>query len=206
MARPSPKVREMEDLSLHILDIVENGTSAGATLVEISILLDTDGDRMEIRIKDNGRGMDGDMLAGVRDPFVTTRTTRRVGMGVPLLDQATRETGGTFEIHSSSGVGTEVIAVFRPGHIDCKPLGDLSSTMVNLILGNPEVDFLYRSEIDGVKTSLDTQEVKQQLGDVPITEPAVLALIRNLLDVEVGDGEAGTASGRDEQEKAPDEG
>lgn len=176
-----PREAEMEDLSLHILDVVENGTAAGATLVEIRILEDSQKDQLVITVKDNGRGMDPKMLERVRDPFVTTRTTRRVGLGLSLLDQAAREADGMLEIRSAPGRGTEVVASFRSSHIDRKPLGDMASTMVSLILGNPDVDFRYETNIGGARVSLDTREVKQQLGGVPISDPAVLTLIRRLL-------------------------
>jgi hypothetical protein len=185
----------MEDLSLHILDVVENSTAAGATLIEIRIRLDSQRDLLEIRIKDNGRGMDTRMAQAATDPFVTTRTTRRVGLGLPFLKQATEEAGGTFAIHSALGRGTEIVASFKAGHIDRKPLGDIAATMVALILGNPDIDFLYEGDFDGITASLDTRETKEQLGEVPITDPAVLSLIQELLsggaeraDLAIADG------------------
>ncbi len=168
----------MEDLSLHILDVVENGTAAGATLIEIGLREDRRADWLELRIKDNGRGMEPQMLAGVRDPFVTTRTTRRVGMGIPLLDQATREAEGTFEIHSQPGHGTEVIAGFRLGHIDRKPLGDIAETLISLILGHPDVDFVFSAAWDDRTIEIDTRELKRELEDVPLSHPSVLGWIR----------------------------
>ncbi|MCK4302950.1 MAG: sensor histidine kinase [Candidatus Eisenbacteria sp.] len=171
----------MEDLSLHILDVVENATAAGATLIEIRIHEDSRKDRMVITIKDNGQGMDGEMVTKVKDPFCTTRTTRRVGMGIPLLEQSAREAGGSIEITSEPNVGTEVVASFCASHIDRKPLGDIAATMVALILGNPDVDFIYQRSIDGVTTDLDTREIKEQLDGVSITAPPVLNLIQDLL-------------------------
>jgi len=171
----------MEDLSLHILDVVENSTAAGATRIEIGIREDTRGDRLVLTIRDNGRGMDPALLARVRDPFATTRTTRRVGLGLSLLDQAAREADGHLEIRSTPGAGTEVVATFRHGHVDRRPLGDLAATLITLILGNPTVDFRLEWERDGASTTVDTREIKQELGGVPITDPAVLALIRELL-------------------------
>jgi anti-sigma regulatory factor (Ser/Thr protein kinase) len=172
---------EMEDLSLHILDLVENSTAAGATLVEIRIREDLEKDRRVITIADNGRGMSPEMVARVRDPFATTRTTRRVGLGLSLLDQAAREADGALEIRSTPGRGTEVVASFRLSHIDCRPLGDIAATMVALLLGNPGVDFVYESNAGGHTVELDTRELKEQLGDVPLTHPEVLILIRQLL-------------------------
>lgn len=171
----------MEDLSLHILDIVENATDAGATLVEIYIREKTDNNLLEIVIRDNGRGMDQEMLAKARDPFVTTRTTRRVGLGLSMLEQATREAGGHLTVRSEPGRGTEVIAVFQANHIDRKPLGDIGSTMVSLIAGSPEADFVYESDFNGEKTTLDTRAIKSEIeGMGPINDPAILKLIRDL--------------------------
>lgn len=199
----------MEDLSLHILDVVENGTAAGATLVEIHLREDSRKDWLELRIQDNGCGMDETMLAGVRDPFVTTRTTRRVGMGIPLLDQATREAEGSFEIRSRKGCGTEVIAGFRLSHIDRRPLGDLAETMVTLILGHPEVDFVFTGAWDDREVELDTRELKQELEDVPLSHPSVLNWIRREIREAVtghapepeaeAEAEADTGTGTDER-------
>jgi hypothetical protein len=185
----------MEDLSLHILDLVENSTAADATLIAIRIVENTRKDRLVITIKDNGRGMDPKMLAGVRDPFVTTRTTRRVGLGLPLLEQATRDAEGAFEVHSEPGRGTEVTASFRRSHIDRKPLGDMAATVVALILGNPDIDLCYEHDVDGEETGIDTREIKEQLGDVPINHPDVLALIKQLLTGPPGDEHPGGPEG-----------
>ncbi len=170
----------MEDFSLHILDIVENATRAGADLVEIIITENNERDLYQITIKDNGRGMDSDMLGKVRDPFATTRTERRVGLGIPMLDQAASEAEGDLVIHSTKNEGTEIIATFKSSHIDRKPLGDIGSTLITLIMGNPDIDFLFRHESNGEETSIDTREIKAELGEIPITEPSVLNMIREL--------------------------
>jgi hypothetical protein len=181
----------MEDLSLHILDIAENATAAGAKLVEIIIEQDTGGDRLQILIRDDGRGMDREMLEKAGDPFFTTRTTRRVGLGLSLLKQAAREAGGDFFISSKPGQGTEVRATFQASHIDRKPLGDMGATLVSLIVGNPDVDFVYGSNFDGEETTLDTRMIKAELGDTtPLTDPAVLNLIQNICKGDRGKGVA----------------
>ncbi|MFH1143036.1 MAG: ATP-binding protein [Candidatus Eisenbacteria bacterium] len=182
----------MEDLSLHILDIVENATAAGATRIEVRVCEDRRADRLELGIKDNGRGMDSRMVARVRDPFVTTRTTRRVGMGLPLLEQSAREAGGDLEIRSTPGAGTEVIARFQASHIDRRPLGDMAETMIALILGHPAVDFSFEHRVDDRATRFDTRELREQLEEVPITDARVLELIRDLLSrPPAGEREAG---------------
>ena len=170
----------MEDLSLHILDIVENSLSAGATLVEIIICIDTKTDQLKISIRDNGKGMDKNMLNNVRDPFITTRTTRRVGLGISLLEQSAHEADGDIVISSELGKGTEIIATFKNSHIDRRPLGDIGSTIILLIHGNPDIDFIYETNYDGVEMKLDTREIKAELEGVSITTPAVLKLIRDL--------------------------
>ena len=171
----------MEDLSLHILDIVENSTMAGATLVVINILEDPKKNVLQIIIEDNGRGMDPEMLEKVRDPFVTTRTTRSVGLGLALLEQAAQETGGDMNISSNAGRGTTVKAVFQMDHIDRKPLGDMGSTLTALIAGNPEVDLVYRDNLNNEQMELDTRELRAELGDdIPMNDPAVLKLLRGL--------------------------
>ncbi|MBW1773341.1 MAG: ATP-binding protein [Deltaproteobacteria bacterium] len=171
----------MQDLSLHILDIVENATKAGATLIEIAILEDINKDLLQITIKDNGRGMDAEMLEGATDPFVTTRTTRRVGLGLPLLEQAAKETGGNLLITSDPGKGTKVVATFQESHIDRRPVGDMGATLTILIMGNPDLDFIYFSNLDGQEIEVDTRSIRGELnGSVSINDPAVIRLIKNL--------------------------
>ena len=177
----------MEDLSLHILDIVENSTKAGASLVEINITEDTDKDLLKILIRDNGQGMDPEMVKSVTDPFVTTRTTRRVGLGLSMLEQAAQETGGDLTVTSEQGIGTEIRATFRASHIDRKPFGDIGSSMISLIMGNPDVDFIYESDFDGEKTTVDTRAIRTELdGTTSINDPAVLKLLRGVFEESLG--------------------
>jgi hypothetical protein len=171
----------MQDLSLHILDIVENATSAGATLIEIEISEDISKDLLQITIKDNGQGMDAEMVKEVKDPFVTTRTTRRVGMGLPLLEQAAKETGGNLWITSETGEGTTVVATFQESHIDRRPLGDMGATLTTLIMGNPDLDFVYTSNLRKEEVEIDTRSIRKELdGTMNITDPAVIRLIQDL--------------------------
>jgi hypothetical protein len=177
----------MEDLSLHILDIVENSTKAGASLVQIKIKEDTNKDLLQIVIRDNGRGMDPEMAAKATDPFTTTRTTRRVGLGLSMLEQASREAGGDLTVTSDKGIGTEIRATFQASHIDRKPFGDIGSSMISLIIGNPDVDFVYESDFDGEKSSVDTRAIKAELeGATSISDPAVLNLIRGVFEESLG--------------------
>ena len=171
----------MQDLSLHILDIVENATKAGATLIEIDIAADISKDLLQITIKDNGQGMDAETVKAVKDPFVTTRTTRRVGMGLPLLEQAAKETGGDLRITSETGQGTTVVATFQESHIDRRPLGDMGATLTTLIMGNPDLDFVYKSNLREEEVEIDTRSIRKELNDtMSISDPAVIRLIHNL--------------------------
>lgn len=171
----------MEDLSLHLLDIVENSTKAGATLIEISLTEDREKGLLEIGIKDNGPGMNREMVNKVTDPFVTTRATRRVGLGLSFFKQSAEEAGGHFSIQSEEDRGTEVKASFQIGHIDRKPIGDIGSTMISLILGNPDIDFHFKSNLEGNEIEFDTREMRKELGgSIAITDLAVLELIKDL--------------------------
>ncbi len=161
----------MKELSLHLLDLAQNSLSAGATLVELA--LEPKDGFLHITLRDNGRGMTPEFLASVTDPFTTTRKTRRVGLGLPLYRAAAEQTGGDFSIESAVGVGTVVSASFAIGHLDTPPVGDLPGTVVALIQGAPEVDFVFRT---GDET-LDTRALRETLEDVPLNSPDVLAWI-----------------------------
>jgi hypothetical protein len=177
----------MEDLSLHILDIAENSTKAGANLVRIYIKEDTNKDLLQIIIRDNGRGMDPEMVKRATDPFTTTRTTRRVGLGLSMLEHAAQEAGGDLTVKSGEGIGTEIRATFQTSHIDRKPFGDMGSSMISLIVGNPDVDFIYESDFDGEKSSVDTRAIKAELdGTTSISDPAVLKLLRGVFEESLG--------------------
>jgi signal transduction histidine kinase len=153
----------VEDLSLHILDIVENSIRAKASRIEIRVVEDTVKDLLTIEIKDNGQGIDEKTIKKVLDPFFTTRTTRKVGLGLPLLSQAARESGGDIEIESKVGRGTRVKATFGYSHIDRKPLGNMEVTLKTLITGNPEVDFIYEHKKDESEFRLDTREIRASI-------------------------------------------
>ena len=138
----------MEDLSLHILDVVENCIAASASRIEILIVEETDRDLLSLEIRDNGKGMDAETRKKALDPFYTTRTTRRVGLGLPLLAQAAREGGGHFELDSEPGRGTTVRAVFQLSHPDRKPLGDIAATLETILTGRPELDLQFAYQRD----------------------------------------------------------
>lgn len=150
----------MEDLSLHILDIVENAIAAMAERVEVRIVEDTTNDLLSVEIKDDGKGMDAETRRKALDPFFTTRTTRRVGLGIPLLAQAARESEGELELVSAVGKGTLVRASFRRSHPDRKPLGDLQETLLTILAGTPQLELLYEHRVDDSVERFDTRDVE----------------------------------------------
>lgn len=169
----------MEDLSLHILDIAENSITAGATLIKIKIIEDIPENLFSLQISDNGRGMDEEMYKNACDPFYTTRTTRKVGLGIPLLAQAARECMGDIQISTEKGKGSSITATFQHAHIDRKPLGDIEKTMVVLIASNPEITFVLEHKKDDQYYILDTAIIKKELDGVPINTPGVIKIIKD---------------------------
>lgn len=171
----------MTELSLNVLDIAQNSIKAKASLIEISVHIDTAADRMEITIKDNGCGMSEEQVAKVTDPFYTTRTTRKVGLGVSFFKMAAEQTGGSFEIKSQLGAGTSVRAIFIVSSIDRMPLGNMSETIESLIVYNTAIDFIYTYSVNGEAFTLSTSEMREILGSVPLNNPEVVAYIRDFL-------------------------
>ena len=168
----------MKELSLNVLDIAMNSVKARASFVKIEILEDTE--TLSIIISDNGCGMKKDFLKGVTNPFCTTRTTRKVGMGIPLLKLQAEQTGGSFNItsrHESEypdSHGTKTKALFYKNHIDMTPLGDIVESIITLIQGNPDIDFLFIHKIDEKEINLDTRQMREILGDIPLNSVEVL--------------------------------
>ena len=171
----------MKELSLHILDIAENSVKAKASLIEISVSEDEEKNLIEIEIKDDGCGMSEEFLNRVKDPFSTTRTTRRVGMGLSLFEAAAQQCGGTLQISSKEGIGTDVLVTFILNHIDRAPLGDMAGTMQTLIGGSPDIDFIYHYKKNGREFCLNTAEMRNELGDVPLNTPEVLLWIGDFI-------------------------
>jgi hypothetical protein len=164
----------MRELSMHILDLAQNSIVAGATRLEIEVSADTSADRLAMSLQDNGRGMDPDFLANVRDPFTTTRTTRRVGLGIPMFEAAARACDGRLALQSSPEKGTYLAATFRLSHIDRAPLGDMASTLISIIAPNPDLHVRYVHRVDDKVFVLDTEDIKAQLDGVPLNETGVL--------------------------------
>jgi len=164
----------MRELSLHILDIVENGITAGGDCIWIEVDEARAKDRLKIVIRDNGRGMPPEKIQNINDPFITSRTTRRVGLGLSLLAAAAGRCDGTLRVGSRPGNGTEITATFRYQHIDRAPLGDMAATIGTLIIGNPGIDFVYSHRIDGKEFSLDTREIRNEMEDLSLSDPVVV--------------------------------
>lgn len=169
----------MNDLSLHILDIAENSIRAGARHIKIRILEDIKSNLLLLEISDDGRGMDEKMLKQVCDPFYTTKSVRRVGLGLPILAQSARECGGDIEIQTGEGRGSKVTARFQLDHIDLKPLGDIEKTMTVLIVSHPDIDYLLEHKKGDHTYTLDTADIKGQLDGIPINNPEVIKIIKN---------------------------
>ncbi|MDY4558888.1 MAG: ATP-binding protein [Eubacteriales bacterium] len=169
----------MRELALNILDIVENSVKANATLIEIDV--SAKDNLLTVSVKDNGKGMSEEFLSKVTDPYTTTRTTRKVGLGLPLLKMEAEMCGGRFSISSKLGVGTIVATDFQIDHIDRPPLGDLGETMSTLLSGEDNVDYVLTYSVNDVGFTLDTRELKAELDGVPISEPEVLLFVKNYI-------------------------
>jgi len=172
----------LPEISLNILDIAQNSIRAEANLIEIGVLIDRKADTLTVIINDNGCGMTKEQIAHVEDPFFTTRSTRKIGLGVPFFKMSAIITGGSFEITSEVKVGTKVKAVFVLSHIDRMPLGDINSTIHTLVTYNTNIDFVYTYEFDGQSFVLDTRQMKEILGGVPLDAPEVSEYIKEYLD------------------------
>jgi hypothetical protein len=188
----------VRELALHILDIAENSVSAGAQNIVIRIAEDYVVDRLSIEIQDDGKGMDADTVAQVIDPFVTSRTTRKVGLGIPLLKAAAEMCNGELTIDSTLGLGTQVSVYFQHSHIDRMPLGDLTDTFLSLLIAHPEIHWNFDYKVTAFaplnetkiaqaqpavsihEFSFDDQPVKETLEDIPLSDPTVIAYLREV--------------------------
>lgn len=168
----------MKELSLHILDITQNSIRAQAKLVELFIVESTANNELTIIIKDNGCGIPADRLENITDPFVTTRTTRKVGLGLSLFKAAAEGCGGYFEISSTQGVGTKVVASFRRDHIDRVPLGNMADTILTMVMSFGLADLIYEHDYNNQLFVFNTQEIKATLEVESLNEPDILNWIR----------------------------
>jgi len=167
---------------LHVLDIAENSVAAGAGMVEIAVEEDSSVDRLTVSVEDDGKGMDEQTLCSITDPFVTSRSTRVAGLGIPFLKAAAEACNGGLDIVSVPGKGTRLVAEFERGHIDLVPLGDLASTVLTLVVGFPDVRWLLRYRVDGESFTFDSEPIGTELGEIPWTQPSVLRYVREMLE------------------------
>jgi hypothetical protein len=173
----------MKELSLHILDIAQNSIVANANQINISIAEDSINDLLSIEISDNGKGMSPEVLQRVTDPYTTSRTTRKVGLGLPLLKDACRLSGGSLVVESTEGKGTSVTATLGLSHIDRQPMGDIAGVVILLVSANPDIEFTYSHSVNGNTFVFDTQEVKEALDGLPLNSPEVIKMLREMISL-----------------------
>ena len=174
----------MDELSLYVLDITMNSVRAGAT--EISVTLTQDDEYLTLSVTDNGCGMTKEQVEKLSNPFFTTRTTRKVGLGIPFLKMIAEMSGGDVKIESvsekeSENHGTTTTARFGLNHIDSLPLGDMVETVKTLIQGAPDINFIYKHTTPKGEVSLSCSELKSVLGDISLSEPEIIAWIDGYL-------------------------
>ena len=171
----------MRELSLNILDIAQNSIAAGASLTRIVVEENTVEKTLLIGIYDNGKGMTEEQVRNVQDPFFTTRTTRKVGMGIPLFKMAAEQTGGSLKITSEVGEGTRVEALFKTDSIDFTPLGDMASTISTIVCMNEDKDFIYTRKVDDEEFTFSSADIKTILEGVPLSEPSVMSWVEGYI-------------------------
>jgi len=172
----------MKELSLHILDILQNSISADANLIEIDVMESIKENIYQISIKDNGKGMTKEMLDNVTDPYFTSRTTRKVGLGIPLLKQNTVRTDGNFEIKSEPGKGCFLKAEFKHNHIDRPMMGDIAAVIVLTAASNEDIDFCYTHKTDSGKYIFDTNEVKEAMDGLSINNADIIRYLKEMIE------------------------
>lgn len=177
----------MREIALHLLDIAENSVAAGSHNICLDVVEDLHSDRLTVSVADDGRGMSAETAKRVLDPFYTTRTTRKVGLGIPLLKLAAEQAEGGLTLQTEPGKGTQVEAVFKHSHIDRMPLGDVGVTILALLVSYPHIHWKFNYQIkvkdaELKEFALDDSEIKSTLGDVPLTEPDVLRFLRGMIE------------------------
>ncbi|MDD2583968.1 MAG: ATP-binding protein [Bacteroidales bacterium] len=177
----------MNDLSLHIIDIIQNSLSAGASLIKLTIKEKSSENLLFIEIEDNGKGMSQQQISKLDDPFFTSRTTRRVGMGIPLFRDSARQSGGSLVVTSELGKGTKVTATFELNNIDCPPLGEIANSFVLMVSANPNVNFLFKYFVEESEYVFDTVEVNEVLDGLPINSPSVIRMLTEMIDANIED-------------------
>jgi hypothetical protein len=177
----------MREIALHLMDIAENSVAAESRNIRMDVVEDLHTDLLQVCVADDGRGMDVETAKRVLDPFYTTRTTRKVGLGIPLLKLAAESTEGGLSLETESGKGTRVEASFRHGHIDRMPLGDIGTTFLTLLVSYPHSHWVFMYQLKDKQGNLkefvfDDEEIKSALGNVSLTEPDVLRFLRGMIE------------------------
>jgi hypothetical protein len=175
----------MEDLSLHILDIVENSVAAQASKIEIRLSEDQKKDVLSVEVIDNGIGMDEETQKRAMDPFFTTKKVRRFGLGLSLLSESARAANGRLSISSKKGKGTKIRADFKYSHIDRKPIGNIGQTIITLVIGNPDIDIIYVHEKDDRKYVFDTRKIKSRLKGIPLNSLDGMRMVKEELRLDL---------------------
>lgn len=170
----------MKEISLHVLDLANNALEAGATHLEVMVDVQHGSDTVSVSIADNGCGMDDESARKAQDPFVTSRTTRKVGLGIPLFRAGCLGCGGTFRLESEPGRGTRVMGSWKLSHIDRPPIGDMAATALLLIL-DPRIDLEFRASMDEGMFALSTADLRKELGDTPLHDPEVVGWIASYI-------------------------
>ena len=185
----------MREIALHLLDIAENSVAAHAKTITLMVEEDFPGDRLRLVVQDDGEGMDQEQVARLGDPFATSRKTRHVGFGIPFLKAAAEACNGSLRITSAVGQGTRLEADFQRSHIDRAPLGDLAGTVLTLVMANPRIRWVFSYRVDDAQFDFDAGPIQEVLGEVPLTEPAILAFVRQMLEQGVADVQCAAAVG-----------
>ena len=184
----------MRELADNIMDIAQNSISAGASLTEVHVCISHEEDRITFVFRDNGCGMDADMVKAVTEPFTTSRKTRKVGLGIPLLKMTAEMTGGSIRIDSTVGVGTVVTADFGLSHIDRPPMGDVAGAFFSLVIMNPETDFLFTYVVDGKDFTFDTRQVREAVAPIPLNQMEIASWIKDCISTEINELHGGNFS------------
>lgn len=172
----------MQEISMNIMDIVQNSIKAHATQVEIFIIENIVNNLFEFLVKDNGKGIEKNLIEKIKDPFFTSRSTRKIGLGVPFVNQMCQMCGGNLNIESEVGIGTTIDATMEYNNIDRPPLGDISSTIQAIIISNPYIDFIYKHIYNNKEFGLSTKDMKEILGDIPFSNPEVSVWIKDYIE------------------------
>jgi hypothetical protein len=172
----------MKDLSLHVLDILQNSIAADATLIVLEIAEQPEKDKYTLTLSDNGKGMDNNTLVKAIDPFFTSRTTRKVGLGLPLLKLNAERTGGMLNLQSQPGIGTTVTAEFGYSHIDRLPLGDIGSVIALTVSSWTDRNFVYTHSTPFGQFKFDSLDIKNALGNAPVNDPEVISFMKNYIN------------------------